>query len=68
MNKDVEEKFKELIKPLNNFLKEVNNDKTEYCWTYDYAPDKPDHFTLYEMNTKTRETIDELEIPCYSGD
>lgn len=66
MNVEVKEKFKNIIKTLDTFISEVNNDKTEYCWTYDYAPDRPDHFTLYEMNTETGETIDKLEIPCRS--
>ena len=66
MNIEVKEKFKNIIKTLDTFISEVNNDKTEYGWTYDYAPDRPDHFTLYEMNKNTGETIDELEIPCRS--
>ena len=66
MNKIVQEKFEKLIKTLDNFVSEVNSNETEYCWTYDYSTNKPDHFTLYEMDKNTGATIDEIEIPCRS--
>ena len=62
MNEEVQEKFEQIVKTLDRFISEVNNDQTEYCWTYDYSTIL-NHFTLYERNKETGET-DKIQIKC----
>ena len=65
MNKQVQEKFEQIVKALDKFVSEVNNDKFEYYWTYDYSSSS-NHFTLYERNKETGKT-DKIQIPCGSN-